>query len=73
MVYRLLSDKQRDELTPSCRNADEPYNKATTFVTMVDGFIISDNVKLNEVEAVDNGFLYSDHNPVDMKFQLIKR
>lgn len=71
VAFELLSDKQRSELIPSCRNANEPYNKETTFVTMVDGFVISDNVKLNQVEIVDNGFLYSDHNPVSMKFQLI--
>ncbi len=72
VVYDQLSDEERSTLTPSCRNANEPYNEETTFVTMVDGFIISDNVKLNQVETVDNGFLYSDHNPVSMKFQLIR-
>lgn len=72
IVYDQLDDSQRKALIPSCRNANEPYNKDTTFVTMVDGFIISDNVRLNQVEIVDNGFLYSDHNPVSMKFQLVK-
>jgi endonuclease/exonuclease/phosphatase family metal-dependent hydrolase len=72
VVFQQLSDKQRGDLIPSCRNANEPYNEETTFVTMVDGFVISDNVKLNQVEIVDNGFLYSDHNPVSMKFQLIR-
>ncbi|WP_066716424.1 endonuclease/exonuclease/phosphatase family protein [Clostridium sp. Marseille-P299] len=73
VVYDYLSDEQRSELIPSCRNADHPYNEETTFVTMVDGFIISDNVKLNQVQTVDNGFLYSDHNPVKMKFELMKK
>lgn len=71
VAFEQLNDNQRSELVPSCRNANEPYNEETTFVTMVDGFIISDNVKLNHVETVDKGFLYSDHNPVSMKFQLI--
>lgn len=73
VVYDLLSEEQRSELVPSCRNADQPYNEETTFVTMVDGFIISDNVQLNKVETIDNGFLYSDHNPVSIKFELKQR
>lgn len=70
VVYDLLNEEQRSELIPSCRNADQPYNEETTFVTMVDGFIISDNVQLNQVKTIDNGFLYSDHNPVSLKFEL---
>lgn len=70
VVYDLLSDEMRAALTPSCRNADIPYNRETSFVTTVDGFIISDNVRLISVETIDNGFLYSDHNPVKMRFQL---
>lgn len=72
VAYKQLSDDKIKELVPSCRNADESYNKDTTFVTMVDGFIISDNVKLDNIEVIDNGFLYSDHNPVSMKFSLKK-
>ncbi|ABX41908.1 endonuclease/exonuclease/phosphatase family protein [Lachnoclostridium phytofermentans] len=71
VAYDLLSDELRGKLTPSCRNADSPYIKETSFVTMVDGFLISTNVQLNSIETIDNGFLYSDHNPVIMKFQLM--
>ncbi|WP_312372584.1 endonuclease/exonuclease/phosphatase family protein [Lachnoclostridium sp.] len=70
VAYDILSEELRGMLAPSCRNADAPYNKETSFVTMVDGFLISDNVELNSIETIDNGFLYSDHNPVMMKFQL---
>lgn len=70
VVYDLLDEDEKKLLTPSCRNADEPYHPDTTFVTMVDGFIVSDNVVVNEVAVIDNGFLYSDHNPVRMTFQL---
>lgn len=73
IAYDQLTDEMKSQLTPSCRNADEPYSKETTFVTMVDGFIISDNVKLNSIETIDNDFLYSDHNPVMMKFQLVSK
>ncbi|MDF2803271.1 MAG: Endonuclease/exonuclease/phosphatase [Anaerocolumna sp.] len=73
VVYDLLSDEMRAVLTPSCRNADIPYNPGISFVTTVDGFIISDNIELISVETIDNGFLYSDHNPVQMNFQLITK
>lgn len=72
VVYDLLSDEVRASLTPTCRNADIPYDKEKSFVTTVDGFIISDNVKLDKVATIDNGFLYSDHNPVKMEFKLLQ-
>ncbi len=54
---------------PSCRNADEPYTK-DTFVLTVDGFIVSDNVKVEYTNVLDTQFKYSDHNPVFMDFIL---
>ena len=70
VAYDLLSEEQKSTLTPSCRNADAPYEKEVSFVTMVDGFLVSDNVEMIEIQTIDNGFLYSDHNPVKMSFRL---
>lgn len=56
---------------PSCRNADGPYHEGQYVVT-VDGFIVSDNVKVARAEVVDTGFEYSDHNPVRLTFTLEK-
>ena len=56
-------------LRPSTRNTDIPYS-AESFVVTLDGFIVSDNVDPTSVDVVDTGFLYSDHNPVEMKFVL---
>ena len=56
-------------LRPSCRNADIPYS-AENFVVTLDGFIVSDNVEPTYVDVIDTGFAYSDHNPVEMRFQL---
>lgn len=55
---------------PSCRNADKPWSKDTNFQLTVDGFIVSDNVKTVEADAVDLQFACSDHNPVYMTFIL---
>jgi len=32
--------------------------------------LVSDNIKVNGIQTIDNGFLYSDHNPVQITFQL---
>lgn len=70
LTYDLLSKEEHDNRKPSCRNADKPYVEGESFVTMVDGFLISDNLELLEVDTIDTGFAYSDHNPVVMKFKL---
>lgn len=70
VAYSLLGDEVRSALTPSCRNADSPYKEGESFVTMVDGFILSDNIDCLSIETVDSGFQYSDHNPVKLEFRL---
>ncbi len=56
---------------PTCRNADSPYRAdGTDFVLSVDGVIVSDNIEVISCETVDTAFLYSDHNPVSLKFVL---
>lgn len=55
--------------SPTCRDCDIPYEEGN-FTIIVDGFIISDNVKCVEVENIVTGFEYSDHNPVVLKFIL---
>ncbi len=55
---------------PTCRGADIPYTKGVNFTTVVDGFLVSDNVKAT-AENVDTDFGYSDHNPVLLWFELV--
>ena len=55
---------------PTCRGADIPYTKGVNFTTVVDGFLVSDNVKA-AAENVDTDFGYSDHNPVLLRFELV--
>ncbi len=57
------------ELIPTCRSSDVPYGPdCTTFV--IDGFLVSCNVKVTELKNIDTKFAYSDHNPVFMRFML---
>jgi endonuclease/exonuclease/phosphatase family metal-dependent hydrolase len=60
--------------TPTCRLLDKAYdsvNHASNQYYLIDGYIVSPNVQILDVSAVDQDFLYSDHNPVTMEFLLI--
>lgn len=61
-----------DATTPSCRLLNQAYDPAdeATQYYVIDGFILSPNVELVGVETLDEGFLYSDHNPVRMEIRL---
>lgn len=54
----------------SCRSADSPYQEGETYTVTLDGFIISDNVIVNEYRNMDCGYEYSDHDPVIMRFEI---
>jgi len=58
------------EMIPTTRNTDIPYEKGISFVVVIDGFLVSSNIETIELFNVDNGFEFTDHNPVQMKFIL---
>lgn len=59
---------------PTCRSTDMPYKKGENYSVVLDGFIVSDNVTVNNVTNLVNGtdvnFEYSDHNPATLTFTL---
>ena len=55
---------------PTCRCSEMPYTKGVNYTLVIDGFIVSDNVTVKEVENIDTGFEFTDHNPVKMTFVL---
>lgn len=64
-----------DSSVPTCRSLDRPlagndasYDKFQYYV--IDGYIISDNVSVDEIRTVNQGFRNADHNPVYMRFTL---
>lgn len=63
-----------DDSTPSSRLLNEPYDPESenTQYYVIDGFICSPNVLVEDVLTIDTGFEYSDHNPVVAKFTLVK-
>ncbi|MFA7422576.1 MAG: hypothetical protein WCZ00_02455 [Acholeplasmataceae bacterium] len=70
-----------DLSSPTCRLLNQPYDKDSenTQYYLIDGFIVSDNIELEAVSieaeypvmTINHEFLYSDHNPVLMKFKLV--
>ena len=62
-----------DLSTPTCRLLNQPYDPSDTAGTqyyVIDGLILSPNVKLKSAETVDAGFENSDHNPVKIAVTL---
>ncbi len=66
----LRADNYTDaQLVPTCRNCDIPYEKGN-FTIIVDGFLVTENVKIVSVSNISTDFVYSDHNPVILEFEL---
>ncbi|MCD6449239.1 MAG: endonuclease/exonuclease/phosphatase family protein [Thermotogaceae bacterium] len=53
-----------DKNVPTNRSVAALYKENETFVTIIDGFLVSPNVKVLKVKGFDLGFENSDHNPV---------
>ena len=63
-----------DDTYPTCRSLYKPYfnsDKANHQYYMIDGFIVSNNVKVNTLETLNLGFANSDHNPVMMNVSFL--
>lgn len=56
----------------TCRGAEMPYVKGVNYSTVVDGFIVSDNVTVVRENTIDTDYAFSDHNPVIMEFKLMQ-
>jgi endonuclease/exonuclease/phosphatase family metal-dependent hydrolase len=70
LAMDLFGEDYKHTLEMTCRDCDEPYAKGHTNEFIVDGFIVSDNVSVLSYENLNSGYLYSDHEPVLMKFEL---
>lgn len=62
-----------DALIPTCRLLNRPYdpiNKENNQYYLIDGFIVSSNISVENIQTIDEDFMYSDHNPVKISFKL---
>ena len=57
---------------PTCRLLNGPYsgNYDDSQVYVLDGFIVSDNLKIDQVKNIDTQFEYTDHQPVKLNVTL---
>ncbi len=69
-VY-LVAPFDENNPVPTCRNADSAYHKGQ-YVLTIDGFMVTNNVRVSDIKVIDTQFAYSDHNPVRMNFTLVK-
>lgn len=61
-----------DERLPSCRSLDRAYDAADPDFQyyVLDGYLLSENLAVEQFETVDLGFQNSDHNPVRLRVTL---
>ncbi len=66
-----------DVSVPTCRSLDRPLTTAQSREAadfqyyIIDGFLVSSNIKVNEITTRDTAFEFADHNPVAMSFELV--
>ena len=60
----------QDGAVPTVRDSGEPYTPGESTTGIIDGFFVSKNITVNAVQNLDHGFLYSDHNPVLLRFTM---
>ncbi|WP_194189568.1 endonuclease/exonuclease/phosphatase family protein [Clostridium chrysemydis] len=59
-----------DKFTPSNRTVEKPYVDGENLKSVIDGFLVSDNIKVKSIKGKDYNFEYSDHNPTTLTFEL---
>ncbi len=62
-----------DDSVPTCRLLNQPYDPAdleNTQYYVIDGFMVSPNLRVEQVETLDESFAFSDHNPVLLTLSL---
>jgi hypothetical protein len=59
-----------DEKIPTYRLLNTKYIEGETQVGIIDGFLVSPNIKIESIETMDLKFKNTDHNPVIITFQL---
>ena len=61
-----------DHATPTCRSLDQRYtgDREQHVFYIIDGFLVSGNVQVEDVHTVDLDFAASDHNPVVLQVTL---
>ncbi len=57
-----------DDSSATLRSMNKPYVKGQNYTSVVDGFVVSPNVRMKAVKTHDLGFEHTDHHPVTAQF-----
>jgi hypothetical protein len=68
--FTIIRPENEEDILPTLRSTQTAYVEGESFVTVLDGFIVSNNVDVVHEEHIGAGFIYSDHNPVLIQFKL---
>lgn len=61
-----------DSSVPTVRTLEKDYVEGENFRAVIDGFLVSDNIEILKVQGIDTDFDNTDHNPVVMRFKLLR-
>lgn len=59
-----------DPTLPTNRRVSTPYEQSTCLTTVIDYYLLSPNITIEEVKTLDVDFRFSDHQPVHLKARL---
>lgn len=68
-AFTLVSASNEFEVS-TCRDSSFPYMPGENYEVVVDGFLVSKNVRASSMN-IQKEYLYSDHNPVLLSFELL--
>lgn len=59
-----------DPKLPTNRRVSVPYQQSSSLTTVIDYYLLSPNITVEEVECINTNFFYSDHQPVRLRASL---
>lgn len=59
-----------DKTVPTSRTVATAYTEGENLLSIIDGFLVSDNIQVVSTIGTNQNFKYSDHNPVTMTIKL---
>lgn len=68
--FRMAKEGLATARIPSVRANGTPYRPGKTYTSLIDGFLVSDNIAIKHVRVKSLGFQNSDHNPEILTFEL---
>lgn len=71
--YRLPEQQDlhlTSKFSPTVRTLNNPFEKGINFLAVTSGFLVSDNIEVMNINALNLNFEHTNHNPVTIEFIL---